>query len=407
MLTKNMIDRAEPRACSYTLWDDQLGGFGCKVFPSGKRSFVLRYRLPGSRARHEPTIGPYGALSLPEARKRASQMLLELRAGRDPQAGRKAAEQAAAALTAAQLVEHYSQALRNGTAATKRLHGRVASDGYRNDSLLQVKRFAAELGNLAADTVTRTEVSRLLLRYMLQPSVHRRLHGAIHRMYAWGRAQGLVAATPTADIETTSPAPRERSLSLEELAQVWRAAETLEPLYSDTVKLLILTGQRKSEVAGMRWGEIDLARNLWTLPAARTKARRQHVLPLPALAVAVLQRRRAALRHTPAADDLVLPTVGREGRNIAPISGWNWLKRELDHASGIAAWRLHDFRRSLVTISAEHDADIAVLDSDAQPCQQCHSRRRHRHLPAGHADRTDAADHGAMGYAAARGAVYG
>jgi integrase len=55
--------------------------------------------------------------------------------------------------------------------------------------------------------------------------------------------------------------------------------------------------------------------------------------------------------------------VGREGRSIAPISGWNWLKRELDRASGIAAWRLHDFRRSLVTISAEHGADVAVLDS--------------------------------------------
>jgi hypothetical protein len=59
----------------------------------------------------------------------------------------------------------------------------------------------------------------------------------------------------------------------------------------------------------------------------------------------------------------VLPTLARDGRNIAPISGWNWLKRELDRRPGVSEWRLHDFRRSIVSICAEHGADIAVLDS--------------------------------------------
>ncbi len=189
------------------------------------------------------------------------------------------------------------------------------------------------------------------------------MHGAISRMYAWALRHELVAINPADHIETTSPPSRERVLSLEELARIWRAAEKLEHVYRDTVHLMITTGQRRAEVAGMTWGEIDLARALWTLPAARTKARRQHVLPLPALALGVLLRRRMAFQHTPAPDDLVLPTLARDGKSIVPISGWNWLKRQLDRTAGVPAWRLHDFRRSIVTICAEHGADIAVLDS--------------------------------------------
>jgi integrase len=92
-------------------------------------------------------------------------------------------------------------------------------------------------------------------------------------------------------------------------------------------------------------------------------ARRQHVLPLAALAVSALQTRHAAHQRPLPATDLVLPTLTRDGKSIAPISGWNWLKRELDRRTGVSDWWLHDFRRSIVSICAEHGVDIAVLDS--------------------------------------------
>lgn len=367
MLTKSMIDRAEVHAEPYVIWDDELGGFGCKIFPSGKRSFVVRYRLRGSRKRYQPTLGTYGMLTVAQARAQARTMLTAARFGQDPQAetkARRATETAlASALTVSKLVEQYVAALSAGTAATKRLRGRAPAPGYISDTVLHLNRLAGAYGAQAANAVSRGDVLRLLNDYMPQPSTHRRMHGAISRMYAWARRHELVTSNPAHDIETTTPPSRERVLSLDELARIWRAAETLELLYGDTVKLLITTGQRRAEVAGMQWGEIDLTRALWTLPAARTKARRQHVLPLPPLAVAVLLRRRMAFQHAPTAGDLVLPSLARDRENIAPISGWNWLKRELDRLSGVAAWRLHDFRRSIVTICAEHGAEVAVLDS--------------------------------------------
>jgi integrase len=87
------------------------------------------------------------------------------------------------------------------------------------------------------------------------------------------------------------------------------------------------------------------------------------VLLLAPLAVAALQVRHAAHQRPPAAVYLVLATLTRDGKSVAPISGWNWLKRELDRRSGVTEWRLHDFRRSIVSLCAEHGADIAVLDS--------------------------------------------
>jgi hypothetical protein len=68
-------------------------------------------------------------------------------------------------------------------------------------------------------------------------------------------------------------------------------------------------------------------------------------------------------QHVPAANDFVLPTLVRDGKSIAPISGWNRLKRELDRLSGVTSWVMHDFRRSIVTICAEHGVEAAVLDT--------------------------------------------
>jgi integrase len=368
-LTKSAIDRAAPKPAPYVLWDSSLVGFGCRIFPSGRRSFVITYRLPGGRRTFQMALGAYGVLTVPQARALASAELAKVRMGGEehPLAARRSqqvAEAAAAsALTVAALVAQYVAALRAGTASSKRLRGRRPSAHYIEDTAQYLGRFAAACGRQEASQITRGDVVRFLNDYVGKPATHWHVHAAIRRLYAWALRHDLATGNPADHIETTTAPARERVLSLDELARIWRAAETLDPLYGDTVKLLIITGQRRAEVAGMAWSEIDLARALWTLPAARTKARRQHVLPLPPLAVALLQARRRAFQKPPAPDDLVLPTLALDGKSIAPIGGWSWLKRELDRASGIAGWRLHDFRRSLVTICAEHGAEVAVLDS--------------------------------------------
>ena len=127
---------------------------------------------------------------------------------------------------------------------------------------------------------------------------------------------------------------------------VWQA--TGEPhSYHHIVRLLILTGQRREEVGGMEWRELDMDAAIWNLPAARAKNRRQHLIPLSAPALDIL-------RSIPkGASGLVFPT-----RNGTAFNDWSGGKERLDAALGIEPWRLHDLRRTWVTHASE-DLGIA------------------------------------------------
>jgi integrase len=353
MLTRAIIEAAKPPASGRTvIWDGEGGlpGFGVRIFASGQRSFVVRYRL-GSRRLWTLTIGTYGLITLAQARKRAQEALAA------------AERERRGLLTVRELTARYTIALKTGAVQSRRSRGSLAAE-YLTDVQRHLDRFSTAYGRRPAAEVTRADVLALLSGFLHQPGAHRRLCAAVRRLYAWARVNGLVAAgvDPTADVTTVSTASRDRVLSLAELARIWRAAGELAPVYRDLVHLLIATGQRRGEVAGMTWGEIDLLRGLWTLPGGRTKARRQHVVPLPPAAVRLLEARRAACQRVHA-EDLVLPVLGEHGKGLTGISGFNWLKRELDLRSGVVEWRLHDFRRSLVSICAEHGVDIGTLDT--------------------------------------------
>lgn len=362
MLTKTGVDAARPKDWPFMLWDDELSGFGCIVHLTGWRSFIVQYRLRGARKSRRVSLSEYGSVTVAKARKQAGDMLAQAKLGHDPQAVAKARAAAEAALTVSALKDHYLKALRDNRITTKRLEGRAPTPAYVSDTARHLQHFADKHGEAAAETITRTQVRLFLDQYSHQASVHRRAHGALHRMYQWAIQRDLVTcANPTADIETSTNRARERVLSLNEVMQIWRAADASAAPYGDVIKLMLLTGQRRNEVAAMRWGEIDLAQAIWTLPQGRTKNRRQHAVPLPSLAMETLRARRAAFQGAPDPADLVLPTLSRDGKRLVPVSGWSWIKRSL--GAEVAGWQLHDFRRTIVSLCAEGGGNVAVLDS--------------------------------------------
>jgi integrase len=366
-LTQAAASNAAPDKLPGYLWDGPLPGFGVRVYASGKRSFVYRYRLPQQRRVFEPVIGACGELTVVEARRTARLWAGHVAAGHHPVRTMREPGQAEAIdpdRTVAALVQHYLEALRSGHVTTTRSRNHSVTSGYVIDTARHLERFAVALGPQDASLITKAEIQGLLAECAGRPATHRLRHGSITRLYTWAREQGHVSNRPTEDIATGTPDARQRVLSLDELASIWRAAAQLDHVYRDCVQIMILTGQRRQEVADMAWGEVQLGAGLWILPARRTKARRQHSVPLAPLALAILKARHNAFTREPAATDMVLPTLARDGKTVAAISGWNWLKRELDRLSGVTEWRLHDFRRSIVSISAEHGiADVATLDT--------------------------------------------
>ena len=175
-----------------------------------------------------------------------------------------------------------------------------------------------------------------------------------------------------------APKARERVLADRELAVVWKAADTLGDPFAPFFRLLILTGQRRSEVAGIMWGELDRATATWTIPTSRAKNGVAHIVPLAPDALAELDRLALALQ-TKAKDNepdakrwpkggFVLTTTGR-----TPISGMTKAKKALDEAAAKAggndklpAWRIHDLRRTMATgfqrLGARYEVTEAILN---------------------------------------------
>jgi integrase len=157
-------------------------------------------------------------------------------------------------------------------------------------------------------------------------------------MMNWAMRQGYdVAANPVMGTNKPVLRSRDRVLSNEELAAIWRACPQDD--YGRIVRLLMLTAQRRDEIARLRWSEIDLDRAMLVLPPERTKNHREHIIPLVPMALALLPDQRLSREW-----------VFGEG---VGFSGWARSKRRLDAGLSIADWRVHDLRRSFATGCAE------------------------------------------------------
>jgi integrase len=155
--------------------------------------------------------------------------------------------------------------------------------------------------------------------------------------FAWAVNRGAVAANPFANLPVAKGiAKRERVLSDDEIAEIWRAAGKVAAPYGAIVRLLILTGQRRGEVAGMNWGEISNDLATWTMPGERTKNGAPHMVPLSAPARDLLRAllpehegdARRAIEDRRAKGLLALP-----GALGTPFAGWSKAKAALDKAA--------------------------------------------------------------------------
>jgi integrase len=147
-------------------------------------------------------------------------------------------------------------------------------------------------------------------------------------------------------------APRDRVLTDNEVRSVWLSLEVVGYPYGPFAQILLLTGQRKGEVAGMRWTELDFRESLWSIPADRNKSDRAHVVPLTSKVLELIE---GLPRSDPT---LVFPTRA-PGRTLHDFSRW---KAELDAASKVTNWRLHDFRRTAATGMAKAGVGPHVVE---------------------------------------------
>jgi integrase len=333
-LTDVTVRNAKPPASGrLELWDSQVPGLGLRITSTGAKSWVAMYRVHGKQRRL--TIGPYPAFSLAQAREAGLQAIQTAKRGIDPVEQRaaqieeerraKATAPKAVGKVAGDFIEKYAKAKNRSWRETERI--------FRHDIL-------PAIGTMKLDQVTRRDLLDLLdgVKDRGSPLMANRVLSAVRKFFNWTIERDLLASSPAAGLKSpSSEKSRDRILGEGETKALWKVWTMFGWPFGTALQLMLVTGQRRDEVATMRWRDIDLEKALWTLPREATKSDRLHEVPLSTLAMAILAQ-------VPRRGDLLFSTNGK-----TPVSGFSKVKERTDILSGVREWRIHDLRRTVAS----------------------------------------------------------
>jgi len=260
-LTKSAIDALPTPKSDVVCWDAGCPGFGVKVTPKGRKVFIVLYRTGGAGSRlRKYTVGPYGRVTLHQARVAAQKVFAAKLEGRDPATEKREAKRRIVADRVEDLLETFiAQRLsqnRSGGEIARLLRremgrtwiGKSIHEISKRDVVKVVTAIAERGAPVAANKALKT--TKTFLRWCV------------------GRA--ILDQSPAEGVPLPSKEiARDRVLDDDELAQVILAARKMGGPYGGIVELLALTGQRREEVARLQWAELDVIQRVWTLPNNR------------------------------------------------------------------------------------------------------------------------------------------
>ncbi|GAA3801912.1 site-specific integrase [Qipengyuania pelagi] len=317
MLTDTKIAAIKPPAKGQQEHPDhKVTGLRLRVGAGGAKTWTLRRRVGGKVINRK--LGTYPAMRLAAARDAAETMIAALERDGSTEGLDRTFEAAA---------EAWIEAKNRPDLIRRQLELHVYPD-WRDRKLGSIKR--AEI--------------RDLIQGLEGDVLPNRVLATIKTVFGYAISQDWIETSPADRIDKpNSEAARERFLSMDEVARVWNASGLLGYPDGPWMRLLLLTGQRRSEVAAMQWADLDLDNATWTLTAAHTKAKRAHLVPLAPAAVDII-------KAMPELGDYVFSTSAN-----SPIKGFARSKRQLDEwleskCAGLSEpWRYHDLRRTAAT----------------------------------------------------------
>jgi integrase len=316
-------------------------------------TWAFRYRDHG-RPR-KLTFGSYPAIGLAKARAEAGRAKVTLADGDDPAAAKRVAK--AVKLAARRGADDSAEKV---IAEFINLYARPNTRDWRETARLLAEFAEAWKGRRLA-AIGKPDIHRLLDGIVARgaPITANRKFAQLRKMCKWAVSRGIIDRSPCDGIDPPSAEKsRDRVLDTDELRFVWRAADDLGFPFGPIVKLLALTGQRRSEVGGMEWRELDLEKDLWTIPSSRSKNKRQHAFPLSPEAIAIIKN----LPRFSGSRFVFSP-------GNTPPSGFSRAKTRLDvliaklnDGNVIEPWTLHDIRRSAASGLAGLGVNLPVIE---------------------------------------------
>lgn len=338
-LTDAAVERYRRPLKGRTEVSDTEPGLFLWITPNGTKSWVVIYRLPatdGKRTeRCKKTVGRFPAMGVAAARDAARDIMELAKAGISPEM--HAAEAAAAAAEAAAgtfraVADEFVTAMKSGKPTGGRKRPVALPTATRRESMLE-RLVMPTLGAKPLSEITPQMIARLLAQIEKNDGPVDETLKVIRSVFNFAVSRGLHhGLLPTAGLKPRQrPVKITRALSDGELKALWHAAGREGWPFGQVIRLLMLTGQRKSEIAALCWDEVNLERRLLVIRAERVKNRAgAHEVPLSEPAMAIIKEAKAQRDALNLKSPLVFP--GDTKNRDAPISGWTQLRKKLERS---------------------------------------------------------------------------
>jgi integrase len=336
-LTKRTIDALSAHEIEFTHWDGELRGFGCRVHPSGRKTFIFKYRVGGGRsaAQRKLLLGAYGAITVDQARDLARRAQAAVVQGHDPSGAREDHRRAATVRAFADryLAEHAD--LKKGKRSA------------REDKRLLERHIVPQLGTRKVVDLSAGDIAKLVHGLSATPILANRVRSLLSKMFSLASVWGLRddPANPVGRVQRFAERSRERFLSPEELKRLGEALADLERDAAEpwqaiaAIRLLLLTGCRKTEILSLQWSFIDYEHTLILLPESKT-GRKTVYLTAPVLSVLASIKRREGC-------PFVLPSC--RGDTSGHFRGLPHAWERIRKKAKLEGLRMHDLRHTFAS----------------------------------------------------------
>lgn len=318
-------------------------GLGIDVFSSGTKVFRFVQKVNGKNVK--VTLGNFPEITVEQARGLAREVAHKIASGINPNEEKRTARNYT---TFDQLFEYYEASFRLDIKAGKRRESSLK--GHETLYRLHIK---PKLGKRTIDNFAKDEAKSFLQKILAKKGYSLHNHSLTLLKSMFNRAD--IENNPFASLKKIDESVfrRDRTLSKEELCRLLDSLEQEEPIYQDCILLLLLTGQRKSNVLAMEWSEINKEARTWIIPVNKIKTKKPHVVPLSHEAMKVLERRSLVAEK---GQQYVFPSTRSATGHIADKSGmggfWNRITKRAglyDPTDANKNLQVHDLRRTLAT----------------------------------------------------------
>lgn len=339
--TARWVQALKPGAMRAEYFDEAFTGLVLRVEPSGRKTWRVAFRANGRWRRMN--IGSAAFMDLAHARKRAREILGEVAGGHDPANERQADREAGtfAELSHEYIERHAKKLKRSWREDYRILYGSPHKKKTGKRPHLGI---VNRLGPMRVKEITRRDIRAILDETADRaPIMANRTLAVVRKMFNFAIEHDWLESNPCHLIKRLAPErQRDRVLSEDEIRKFWKALDDEQPIIAALFRLRLLTAQRGGEVHGARWDEMELTTGWWTIPAARSKNRLAHRVPLSAQALKVLKDLKAQSEDSP----WVFPSTRKAGPHIAHAQ--KAIERVVERSK--VEFRGHDLRRTAASL---------------------------------------------------------